>query len=102
MSTLNLIHPAPRFSLPIGRAERTVRWKDGVPWMKYTRVWIDVAKLDAILQLGPFTHVGFRGQNGINGRYQGVEEFMASGKALYMVQVRIHYPNEGSVSHPTI
>jgi hypothetical protein len=67
------------------RTERIVQWRNGLAYLKYRTIWIDVRKLDAILQqVEPHNYVGFRGQNGIDGKYAGFEEFMTSGKPVSM------------------
>jgi hypothetical protein len=79
--------------------EQTIRWKRewcGKKWGK--TVWVDVLKLDAVLQLEPYRYVGVGGQNGIDGRYVGVGEFVASGKALLMPRVGLG----GDANHRTI
>jgi hypothetical protein len=67
-------------------------------WREYVRVWIDVTKLDAMLRLVPSDYVGFAGENGILGKYTGVDDFVRSGKeALYMPKagVRSHAGSAG-------
>jgi hypothetical protein len=50
--------------------ERIVQWRNGLAYLKYRTIWIDVRKLDAILQqVEPHGYVGFGGQNGIDGKY---------------------------------
>lgn len=102
MNRLVVIDPAPRSfdsTWPAG-TERIVRWKDAWPYLKYKRVWIDVRKLDVILQ--PGDRVGVGGQDGIARKYSGVEEFMASGKAVYMPQLRLRHVNDGGFGRQTI
>jgi len=63
--------------------------RDKRVWLYDKRVWLDVFKLEAMLRLEPSRHVGFAGENGIEGRYDGVDEFVASGEALDMPKVKI-------------
>lgn len=62
---------------------RIIRWGNIPRWQstKYKRVWVDVRKLDASLQLENGHYVGLFGLGGIAGKYEGVEQFLASGKA---------------------
>jgi hypothetical protein len=71
--------------------ERIITWKEKAAWHdpKYVPVWIDVLKLDGMLPLGPLRHVGFAGEQGINGKYAGVDKFVRRCKALYMAEVGI-------------
>jgi hypothetical protein len=92
--------PWPRTSSQIGRAprlpeffnpiehSRDIRWKYETR-TKFERVWIDVSKLDQMLQLRPQFYVGHGGQNGIRERYARIGEFVALSKALDMPQVYI-------------
>ncbi len=99
-------------ALPFGRDahEREINWKNLTDFYKrrrewnegegryvmreYVRVWIDVRKLDDMLRLRPSAYVGFAGQNGIHGKYAGVEEFVRSQKdALLMPRVGVHSPS---------
>jgi hypothetical protein len=76
--------------------ERIAPWKNVSRFYGpgyYKRVWIDVLKLDAMLQIQD-NYVGFAGENGIHDRYSGVDEFVWSGKPLSMPQVRIHRGHE--------
>jgi hypothetical protein len=87
MSTFAFIDPAPRFFETIGptKTERIVRWKHACPSQKSKRVWIDVAKLDAVLQLESYLE--------FDQKYARVGEFMASGKTVYMPRVYIRKVN---------
>ncbi len=101
---------SPRGSL-FGRddLERDIKWKNVTDYYKrrrewneregryvvreYVRVWIDVSELDAMQRFKQSDYVGFAGQDGIAGKYTGVDEFVRSQKdALLMPRVRIHSP----------
>ena len=82
--------------------ERIIKWKKNWRGPEFTRVWVDVQKLDAMLSgpFGPFDHVLYAGKNGILGKYAGVDEFVASGKdALDMPEVGICSAHNGHVDH---
>jgi hypothetical protein len=93
-----------------GAAARDINWKNLTDFYKrrrewneredrwvmreYVRVWIDVSKLDAMLRLKQSDYVGFAGQDGILGKYTGVDEFVRSQKdALLMPRVGVHSPS---------
>jgi hypothetical protein len=67
---------------------RIIRWRSLPRWMndKHKRIWIDVRKLEAQLRCSDY--IGPRGLDGIDGRYEGVEKFLASHDArLEMIWV---------------
>jgi len=89
--------PAQHMRRPVRSAasERVIRWNERAFQLSredYVPVWIDVQKLDAML---PFAsnmhHVRFAGENGIGGKYTGVDEFVRSHKrkALSVPWVKI-------------
>jgi hypothetical protein len=95
--------------------EREIRWKNltGLSKRKRywneregrsdvrecVRVWINISKLDAMLAVRPSEYVGFAGENGIIGKYAGVDDFVRSkNEALYMPTAGIHSP-EGGAGH---
>jgi hypothetical protein len=60
--------------------ERIIKWDERASkrygW-GYVPVWIDVWKLDALLPLASnMGHVRFAGENGIRGKYAGVDQFV--------------------------
>ena len=83
--------------------ERVIQWyrKSASHDPNYVRVWIDVRKLDAMLPLAStMIYVGFAGENGIMGKYSGVDEFVRKGEEkVYMPEVKIEpadkkHPNQ--------
>jgi hypothetical protein len=82
-------------NVPPSNAHETI-----IPWKitkyafsdPYTSVWVDVVKLDAMLRLpeAKLIYVGFAGENGILGKYKGVDEFVRSGRAMEMSTVGIY------------
>jgi len=80
-------HAAPLFDC--GRRQ-IIQWRNLSRWYssKYQRVWVDVGKLEANFQLDTGRYVGLFGLDGIDGKYEGVEQFLASGEGrLYMPTV---------------
>ncbi len=80
MSTFLGQHPVPSFDCGLGQI---IQWNNLPRWLscKYQRVWVDVGKLEANFQLDTYRYVGRFGLGGIDGKYDGVEQFLASGKA---------------------
>jgi hypothetical protein len=90
VSTSLIQHAAPLFDF-CNRGQ-IIQWRNLRRWRssKYQRVWVDVGKLEANFQLDIGRYVGLFGLNGIDGRYEGVEQFVASGKArLEMLTVEL-------------
>jgi hypothetical protein len=85
MSTPLVYNAAPLFDCDRGQI---IKW--GNCWYsKRQRVWVDVGKLEANFQLDTGFYVGFLGRHGIDGRYEGVDQFLASGGRLDMVKVNV-------------
>jgi hypothetical protein len=82
--------------------ERIVRWKNVTRWTRkqYKRIWIDVAKLDAMTRLDRGRYVGFAGQGGISGKYEGVDDFIiADTDRLHMPRVGITSTDHGKIAY---
>jgi hypothetical protein len=68
-------------------SERIITWDErassySCEWWEYVAAWIDVRKLDALLPLASnMWHVRFAGENGIAGKYTGVDKFVRSHKS---------------------
>ena len=83
--------------------KRIIKWNERVSRSfdgNRVPVWIDVRKLDALLPLASnMTHVGPAGENGIFGKYAGVDEIVRSQEytALDMPEVEIELACE---KHP--
>lgn len=89
MSTSLGQHAAPLFDCGRGQI---IQWRNLSRWYstKHQRVWVDVGKLEANFQLDIGRYVGFFGLDGIEGKYEGVEQFLASGeRRLYMPTVYV-------------
>ena len=79
--------------------ERVIRWNERPFYRRcwreredYVPVWIDVQKLDAMLGLASNTvHVRFAGEDGILGKYNGVDRFVRPRRrtAIEMSRVEI-------------
>ena len=87
-------HPPPNFGIQAGDLEPIIiRWGNlSRRWSyKYQRVWVDVEKLQADFRLDIHGYVGLCGVGGIAGRYEGVDQFLTSGKGrLWMPEVYVH------------
>lgn len=103
MTTLtNLHHAHARGLFNLAATERIVWWKNvrTATRQKYKRVWIDVAKLDAMTQLDQGRYVGFAGEGGISGKYDGVDDFItADTDRLYMPRVGITSTAHGKIAY---
>jgi hypothetical protein len=68
---------------------RIIKWQN-VPHglsHKYKRVWVDIQKFEGTYQSEYGFYVGPHGLDGIAGKYEGVERFMASGDPVSLITV---------------
>jgi hypothetical protein len=75
--------PAPFPARTPAAPERIIKWDERASKLRilyqgdYVPVWIDVRKLDALLPLASnMVYVRFAGENGILGKYTGVDRFV--------------------------
>jgi hypothetical protein len=85
-------------AFPADAPERIITWDELLEVRaNHAAVWVDVWKLDAMLpRASNMRHVRFAGENGIGGKYAGVDAFLRRRpkEPVMMPEVRIEPANE--------